>query len=398
MIFEILICLIILILGLQFPKILSISEKDIIRLRWLWAYHLLFGIAFYFYTSSQGGSDSLNYWNGAKHISGNQVLQSLIVNRGTTAMFAFNYIPSSLLDLSFFTGTILYCFVGFMGLNFFYKLCIDFVPYNYKIKGVFLFPAILYFPNLHFWSVSIGKDTISFFCIGLFAFALLNLKKRILLIILSLLLTFIARPHIALFLVLAFSMAYLLNSKMAMFKRVFLFFVLLGISFAMLPSVMEYSQMKELSIESYGQFSEKKIANLTRSHTGSKVAISSYPLPIKIFTFLYRPTIIDIDSALSLLAAIENIILLILSVIVLKRNPVETFRKAPFIIKGLLIFLVIGTIAFSLSLGNMGIMLRMRNMFLPGMLIFICWSYSYSLERRIKLKTQKAITYQYKIT
>ena len=40
-------------------------------------------------------------------------------------------------------------------------------------------------------------------------------------------------------------------------------------------------------------------------------------------------------------------------------------------------FLIIGTLAFSQSLGNVGIMIRMRNMFLPGLIIFLLWHFSF---------------------
>jgi hypothetical protein len=40
-------------------------------------------------------------------------------------------------------------------------------------------------------------------------------------------------------------------------------------------------------------------------------------------------------------------------------------------------FLLLGTFAFSQSLGNLGIMIRMRNMFLPGLIIFFLWHFSY---------------------
>ena len=62
------------------------------------------------------------------------------------------------------------------------------------------------------------------------------------------------------------------------------------------------------------------------------------------------------------------------------------FKAAPFVIKGLVIFLIIGTLAFSQSLGNLGIMIRMRNMFLPGLLIFILWSFSYQQRNNKKIK------------
>jgi hypothetical protein len=78
----------------------------------------------------------------------------------------------------------------------------------------------------------------------------------------------------------------------------------------------------------------------------------------------------------SLLAAIENMILLVLTISVFRNKPLTTFRKAPFVIQGMIYFLIIGTIAFSQSLGNLGIMIRMRNMFLPGLIIFLFWHFS----------------------
>ena len=61
----------------------------------------------------------------------------------------------------------------------------------------------------------------------------------------------------------------------------------------------------------------------------------------------------------------------------MRSQPIAAFAKAPFVIKGLVFFLIVGTLAFSQSLGNVGIMIRMRNMFLPGMLIYLMWVFSY---------------------
>ncbi|MEJ8801531.1 hypothetical protein [Pontibacter sp. H249] len=390
MIADIFYVIVFLFIGLQFPKVLSLRNKDINRLKWLWFYHLIFGIAYYLYVSSQGGSDSLKYWNGAKKISLSEALMSLFEYQGTQAMYAINFIPSGVFDMSFFSGTILYCFIGFVGISLFYKIAVDAVPLNYKISNVLLFPTIFYLPNLHFWSSAIGKDTILFFCVALFTYALVNLKNRLPLLIFSSFLAYLVRPHIILFLFIGFALAFSMNKNIASYKRYVLFLLMLSVGAYMLPSVMEYAQVEELSIDSYEEFSDTKVSNLSRSHTGSSVDVSNYPFPLKVLTFLYRPTFIDINGIPALLAAIENFILFLLTIAVIKRRPVETFKKAPFIIKGLFFFLLIGTIAFSMSLGNLGIMLRMRNMFLPGMLIYICWSYSYYLQLKInKINLQK---------
>jgi hypothetical protein len=373
---DIIVVFLILVMGFNFPLLIKFSKKNQMNLKWLWLYHLLFGLIYYFYVSAQGGSDSLKYWNGAKELTSDDAIMILFEKYGTSIMYALNYVPSNLMNLSFFTGTIIYCFIGYIGLVFFYKIAFDLVPFNYKIRGIYLFPAILYLPNLHFWSSAVGKDTLLFFCVGLFSYSIMKLDKRIIGILFSLLLAYLVRPHIALFLLLSFSMAYMMNDRIATYKRIILFSFMLAGGIVMLPSVLEYTQVEELSVESYESFSETKVKNLSRAHTSSSVDVSSYPLPLKIFTFLYRPTFTDIQSITALLAAIENLILLILSIIVLRRKPIKTFKAAPLIIKGLVFFLIIGTIAFSMSLGNLGIMLRMRNMFLPGMLIFIMWSMS----------------------
>ncbi len=383
MVVDALIIIFVVILGLQIPSFFKFTQKDLGRLRFLWAYHLVFGYAYYSSVIAQGGSDSLKYWTEAKKITVQQALLSLVESKGTQVMYALNYIPSGILGLNFLTGTIFYSLIGFIGLIFFYKIAIELIPFNYKFNNIFLFPAILFLPNLHFWAVAVGKDTLLFFCVGAFSYALMKWKTRIPLLIFALLLAYIVRPHIVLFLALSYSLAFLLNNKIGKFQRVLLFLAMAGVGAIVLPSVMEYAKIEELSVDSYEQFSDNKVSVLSRAHTGSSVDVSNYPLPLKIFTFLYRPTFIDIRNFPALLAAFENLILLILSVMVLRRKPVKTFNEAPFVIKGLVFFLLIGTLAFSMSLGNLGIMLRMRNMFLPGMLIFICYSYSKVVETKI---------------
>ncbi|MBA3985864.1 MAG: hypothetical protein H0X63_04660 [Flavobacteriales bacterium] len=387
---DIFVFLLVLIIGFYFPKILKFQKRDLKNLKWLWLYHLFFGLYYHYGVMQEGGSDALKFWEGAKTATANQALLTLLELKGTRAMYAINYFPSSILDLSFFSGSMIYTFIGFMGICFFYRIIIELIPYNSKVLSINIFPFLFYLPNLHFWSVAVGKDTLLFFAVGLFSYSFLNLRKRTLLIIFSLLLAYLVRPHIMLFLALSFSMAYLFNNKVKPYMRFFLFSILIGIGILILPTVAEYAQMEELSFESYEEFAERGVENLSRSHTGSSVDVSSYSFPLKVFTFLYRPTFIDIVSLPSLLAALENFIVLLFSLALFKKRIVKTFKASPFIIKGLVFFLIIGTITFSMSLGNLGIMLRMKNMFLPGLLIFIIWSFSY--QQQLKLEKQGRAT------
>jgi hypothetical protein len=347
--------------------------------------HLLVSIYFCLFVSG----DAIGYWKVSKDLTFDQFLSYLYEAKGTYFMYAFNYFPAGVLDLSYFAGTMLYSFIGFMGLVFFYIVAIRVIPYNYKLKGYKLFPLVFFMPNLHFWSSAVGKDTLLFLCIALFAYSAINTVKRIPLLALSLLLSFLLRPHITLFLLIGFALAYVFESKISGFKRFMLVVLLVGAVVAILPAVMEYTKVEEASVENFSQFSERRASALSGEHTGSAIDISSYPLPLKIFTFLYRPFFFDINGVPALIASFENLALLVLSIYAFKYKPIDTFKGAPVVIKGLLFFLGMGTLVFSQSLGNVGIMIRMRNMFLPGMLIYFLWALSSRRQFQIKLRNHK---------
>lgn len=383
---DILFFIVIVILGLGFGNLFSsyLPENEITNLRKLWFFHMLVGTGYYFVTRN-GGGDAWGYWKRAKVMDSDDFWFNLLGSKGTGFMNAFNYLPSKVLDLGFFTNTMFYALIGFFGFVFFYVIAYQLIPFNSKFKGYFLFPLVFFMPNLHFWSSGIGKDTILFFCIGMFCYGLLNITKRLPLLLFSLVLSYLVRPHITLFLVVSFGLAYVFGGKVSVGKRIFFSVILIGVGIAILPTVMEFAKIEEASVESFDEFSEKKIDVLSRSHTGSSLDISSYPFPLKVFTFLFRPLFFDINGIPAVVASFENLLLLILSYIVIFKNNFKlTFKNAPFVIKGMFFFLIIGTLAFSQSLGNLGIMIRMRNMFLPGLLIFILWSFSYQQELKNK--------------
>lgn len=378
-----------LLLGLLFVNSLKnqLSGNHIKTLRYLFFYHILFGLYNYFFF----GSDPIRYWALAKEISHEQFLEYLTEKSGTYFMLVLDYYPSKILGLSYFTGTMVYTVIGFIAISLFYLVAVKVVPYNSSFKGFKLFPLLFFLPNLHLWTCTAGKDTISFLCGALFCYAVLQPVKRAHLIVIALILSYGVRPHIALFLVVGFGLAFVLSTKLNFFQR-FLFaiiFIVAGI--VILPSVMEYAKIEETSLESFSEFADQKAGLLSRSTTGSRIDISSYPLPLKLFTFLYRPLFFDINGFPAFLASIENLFLLLLSLKVLSNKPVETFKKAPMPIKGMLLYLFIGTLAFSQTLGNLGIIIRMRNMFLPGLLIFILWSFSYQIQKSKALKIETSI-------
>lgn len=382
---DIIFVFIILILGIIFIYNFKskISENNFKILKYLSIYHLLFGFYFSYFIYA---GDAVNYWKEAKALDYDSFLNSIKNGQGTAFMNAINYYPANVLNLSYLSGTILFTFIGFIGLTYFYINAIKLIPNNPKFLGFNLFPLLFFLPNLHFWSCSIGKDTLIFTCIAFVMHGLLSPVKRLLLIISALTLTFFIRPHITLFLLLAFGIAYFSGKNISFLKRILFFCVLIGVAIIILPLVLKFTKIEEASLSSFDKFSVSKASVLSRATTNSSLNISSYPFPLKIFTFLFRPFFFDVNSIPSLLAAIENFILLILTLSIFRHKPISSFRSAPFIIQGMVYFLIIGILAFSQSLGNLGIIVRMKNMFLPGFIIFIFWHFSFQISKKIELK------------
>ena len=391
MILDILYIPLFVFLAIQFPKLLVEKNEQAYLpiLKNLALYHFLLGIA-YFLTTNNGGGDAWGYWRAPKTMSFEKFLQGIRGGEGTEFMMALNYIPTNILGMSFLSNTFFFSMLGSFGISYFFLIAARTIPYNKIISGYVLFPLIFFLPNLHFWSSGVGKDTTLFLCIGMFTYGLMKPFQRIPLLVLAGLLSMAIRPHITLFLMVGFGLAYVFGGKVSPAQRFIFSAAMIAVGLAILPSVMEFAKIEEASAEGFDKFATGKAAVLSRSSVGSAIDISSYPFPLKVLTFWFRPALFDVRNLNGLIAALENLLLLLVFIKAMRTSPIRAFKAAPFVIKGLVIFLVVGTLAFSQSMGNMGIMIRMRNMFLPGMIIYLMWIFSYEQQqlrnRRTTLK------------
>lgn len=363
--------------ALQLPRFFLTGAQDKYRvsLKQLIIYHFILGAAFYVLTRN-GGGDSWAYWTTAKEMDIDHFKEFLFEGEGTRFMEAFNYIPANVLGMSFFSNTMFYSLLGNIGVCCFFMVALETIPFNKLLYGYAVFPLVFFLPNLHFWSAGVGKDTMLFMSVGMFAYGLLKPLKRFPLIAVSLLLSMAIRPHITLFLLVGFGLAYIFGGKISTIKRIGFSLVLLGAGIAILPQVLEFIKVDSFTVDALSQRAEIQVGNLSKG-SGSSVDTSSYPFPLKIFTYLYRPLFFDARSIGGLISSFDNLVLLLLTWQALRYRPLETFRLAPFVVKGFLLFGILGTLAFSTSLGNLGIMIRMKNMFTPGILIYFMWCYSY---------------------
>lgn len=381
---NIIIFLIILLVGFLFISSKKITKKNKKTLNFLWVYHLLFSILYYQYTRTNS-ADANGYWRAAKNCTVNEFYDFLKMGPGTSFMYVINYFPANILNLDIFIGAILYSFLGFIGFYFFYKLTIEIIPNNYKFGYIKLFPLIFFIPSLHFWSAG-GKDTICFLAIGMAAFSIQKLNKRIILAILSLALLFFVRPHIFILFIVSFSFVIIFSEKIKNYKKLFISILLIGVIILLLPKVLEYINLESISIDNILKRSNTQVTNLSGNDIGSSIDISSYPFPLKVFTFLYRPLFFDFNGLFSLFNSFENLLLLYLTIKIMKNNFIASLKASPLALKMLVLFLLLGTLMFSYTLSNLGIILRMKNMFVPGFLIFVLWCLSYKTKVKKNIK------------
>lgn len=349
----------------------NLSKINYRNLIYLYFFHLLFGFYYYFFVFG----DSIGYWSQAALLSRETFLYCLTQQKGTLFIYAINYFPANVLGLSYFTGTMIYTFLGFIGMSNFYTSSIQLIPKNPRLNSIHLFPLLFFLPNLHFWSCAVGKDTLLFLSLGLIARSLIDFKSKWYLFIIGLLISYLVRPHISLFIIISLSGAIYFTKKTSVYQKIVLFSIMGILFFLLFPKVMEFVKLEEASIDSFNNFATTKASKLGSANNSTAIDISNYPFLLKVFTFLFRPLPFDITSFPTLLAALENIFLLGLFLLGFRFSYFSSIKAAPLSIKFSLLFFLAGSIVLSQSLGNLGIMLRMRNMFLPAIIFFLLWHY-----------------------
>lgn len=379
MLLDFIIIMTIIGFGFKVKAFFSIPQKFSKVLNFLWLYQFLFSIIYYLYISANGG-DAWGYWHRPRAMSTEDILSLINLGSGTRFMYVFNYIPSNLLNLDFLTGSIIYGFVGYIGFVFWFKIFIKYIHYHSYIGRFKLFPLIFFLPNLHFWSSGVGKDTILFTCIALFVYSIHSPKSNLLKLFIAFLFSYLLRPHITLFLVSAAGVAFLIEGRLRVYQKVGITIVFAFVFILLFDKIMTFLRIEDLDTTTLQNFADTKVGNLSGSNVGSSVDTSGYSLPLKVFTFLFRPLFYDAQGLLALLSSFENLFLIVLTIKFIKSVTLRSLKTSPYLVKTCLIFFLMGSISFSLILGNLGIMLRQKNMFIPCLLFLSLYALSYKHE------------------
>ena len=337
-------------------KFAFFDKKLMNRLYW---YHLVFFLIYFTYATFNA-SDSKSYY-----LNAGRVREGWIELFQTGTKFIV-FIANPLVEygLSYISVTLIFAWTGYVGFVFAYLFFRENITLNVTVfKKYDLLKLLLFLPNMHFWTASLGKGSLIFMGLMLFAYALRFPQKRIVALLLGGFLVYMIRPHVMLF-VLVGVMVGIITGKSKLGAGIKLLILAASIAFliAAKGSILSVAKLQDSEnvVQDFDQFAAEQTGRLETS--GSGVQMSNYPLPFKFFTFWFRPLFVDSSGILGMFSSAENLIYLLLFAKISNRRFLRFIIKAPYLVKTSLIIFMLTSFALTFVMSNLGIMMRQKSM------------------------------------
>jgi hypothetical protein len=353
-------------------------------------YHLLFTIIFSWYILTFGG-DSQGYWKfGMEQVKIIDPSWMSYFGQGTTFILWLCYLPSQILGLHYLTGNILFGLLGFQGIRYIYVMVAEFFPTNHKILNIPLFPTLFFFPNLHFWTSGVSKDSVSFWAIAFFLYAIQYYQSKWWQMFIALFFAYMTRPHVGQSLIAAAAFAIIFASEIKFSYKLTLFFLTLFMCIGLSARTLQELKITEYSFEAFDTLAENKIFHLGKTRIGSSVNLNEYSWLTRLFTYLYRPLFYDAHNIFSFFSSFENIINLSMSILIFRNWSIKALQNMPIFLKIAIIAFIPLTLAFMNTLANLGIILRMKNMTMIYFLLFSFYLIAYKKKMKFLSLVEKS--------
>jgi len=326
----------------------------------LFLYHLFFFVVYYS-TTLFSRSDSNEYYRKACEIGSSFSLLSF-----TGTQFIDNFAALFVqFGLSYESAMFLFSWFGYIGFVYAYLFFRENIPVNVKVfKRYDLLTLLLFLPNMHFWTASLGKGSLIFMGLMLFAVAIKKPRQRIFILLIGGFIVYMIRPPVMLF-VLAGVMVGLLTGreKIGIGTRIILVLASIAFLYSASTTILGIANIDENSenlIEDFKDYSNAQSDRLETSNSG--VGMQNYSLPFKLFTFWFRPLFVDSPSILGFFSSAENLIYLLLFFKICNLRFIAFIRKAPYMVKMSAITFLVSSYAMTFVLTNLGIIMRQKTM------------------------------------
>lgn len=330
-------------------------------------YHYIFTVISYNYFINNGG-DSNIYW--IQHNYTDNKVWIDFLNPGYDFICLLNYPLVKFFHLPIWVGFMLYSFIGYLSLIQLSKWIELVVPNHLLFRKINIVLVVVFLPSLNYWNSLLGKEPLIFLGITTFILEISKKKGNLSLIILSLLLVSLIRPHIAILLTVCFLGYYILvkvKSKdlkitlllTSMFFLVFNVFILLKISKI---STLDFDRITESNQRSL----------LSRSHSNSYVPMNEYSIFEQFFTFYFRPISYDSKNIFSTFVSVENFIILMLHLVALFCLVLYRKRiKINYIFGLIVLYYFVFALMYIQRYSILGLIVRTKIMSQPFFIVFL---------------------------
>lgn len=325
----------------------------------LFLYHLLFFIIYFTYATFNA-SDSKVYYHDALYYEGD------LMNLFTTGTKFILFVTTFLVRIGFSYLSLMFFFswVGYVGFVFAYLFFRENITINVTVfKKYDLLNLLLFLPNMHFWTASLGKGSLIFMGLMIFIYALRFPQKRIVALLIGGFFVYMIRPHVMLFVLVGIMVGILTGrSRIGVGVKFLVLLVSVGFLYLAQNSILGVANLEgsENVFADFDQFASDQSRRLLSTDSG--VDMSNYPLPFKFFTFWFRPLFVDSPGLLGIFSSAENLIYLLLFAKIANRRFLRFIIKAPYLVKTSLIIFVLTSFALTFVMANLGIIMRQKSM------------------------------------
>lgn len=365
------------------------SEKKMLQL--LAVYHVFFAFVYYIYAQFNSSDSKIYYFRTSTDYRTDTWLE--LFKPGTEFIEFVVWPMIKLFGFTYEACMFTYSFLGFIGFYYFYLFFKERIKFRHNLFGIDLLVLVMFLPNMHFWTVSLGKGSLIFCGIGLFTWALNKFRTRIIGLAIGAFIIYGVRVPVLLAMLIGAAIGILLDSKKlgSGQKIIGLLVGAVGLFFVsdLTSNFLQLDQIGDLT-----SYYDNRGRELSR-HAGSGIDITNYNLLQKIFAFLFRPLFIDGVNALGLVVSIENLFYLILLLKIMNGKALSFFVKGDYMVKMSLISFIGTSLALSQITGNLGIAIRLKTMVMYS-LIFVVIQYldDKKMKQYFQLKKKKLIKSQ----
>jgi hypothetical protein len=338
-----------------------------------------------------GGADAQGYHEAGIRLAGQFQDLVFVPLEGSSPPTGTNFIEVINGALYTVTGpTLLGSFLvfstlSFLGMFLFYRAFVEAAPEGRSRS----YARLLFFlPSMLFWPSGTGKEAWMIFALGIVAFGAARLltgnRIGIAYTLGGLWLAAQPRPHVAAISGVALAAAFLIRPPSRDLRQLAPLFKVVSIASVVLLALfltirMQAFLAQENAIDTQAGIVETVgTVNERTSQGGSEFSAPNVlgnpaMAPIAIVTVLYRPFPVEADSIVQLVAALEGIFLLGLTVV--RRRSVwaaiRSMRSSPYVAFAFT-YSALFIVAFS-SIANFGILTRQRVQLYPFILVLLAW-------------------------